>query len=592
MRFCEKCGARLKSSSRRSCPNCGAALAGREEEVPVVSAKSLVQSFPYPRMRLHQKEVLERIESAIASGKRFIILEAPVGFGKSAIAAALCRHLRSAYVLTSTKQLQAQYSADFGFNTVMGKSNFTCYVPTNSGRHVDCARGRCQADWSLSECPHYLTFDQYEDHVKRLCDRESKCEKVMMRAGEGKLCAYYKQKWDSFRQHVTVGNYSFFFSELRYTDDVRKRRLLVCDEAHDLERQLVGSVEYDLKASSVRQYHLPGTPDYVVPYEQRMEADASAWVAPLSAARDSVRSFFEAHEGDLTMQDKLISCRGMLESLEALLEELKTAPQNWIVSDVRTSTGLGGTNAEEAVFQPLEVAAHTSKLFAAADTVLLMSATIFSDELLCRTLGIPRGEAEFVKVAESSFPVENRRIYAMDIAELRQATMGASLQSIAKAVDEIMDRHAGERGVVHVTSHAQANYIMEHVSQHNKERLTTTEGVLDRSELLRTHGAKEGSVLISPSFHQGVDLKDDLSRFQVIVKVPYPDLSDRRTRVKMQRDAGWYEWQTALRLVQTYGRSVRSETDHAVTYVLDSKFPGFVRDHRALFPTYFLDALS
>ena len=102
---------------------------------------------------------------------------------------------------------------------------------------------------------------------------------------------------------------------------------------------------------------------------------------------------------------------------------------------------------------------------------------------------------------------------------------------------------------------------MEHVSEHNRARLVTTEGSTARSELLQTHGATGASVLISPSLYQGVDLKDDLARFQVIVKVPYPDLSDRRTRVKMQRDRGWYDWQTALRLVQTYGRSVRSETD-------------------------------
>ena len=54
---------------------------------------------------------------------------------------------------------------------------------------------------------------------------------------------------------------------------------------------------------------------------------------------------------------------------------------------------------------------------------------------------------------------------------------------------------------------------------------------------------------------------------------------------------GWYDWQTALRLVQTYGRSMRSDTDHAVTYVLDSNFPQFVRRHGELFPEYFMEAL-
>ena len=604
MKFCPKCGKRLRLLTGRSrgqalCPNCGTRVSDVEQpEAPVETSKtSLAQSFPYATMRPYQRDVLDKIESALASGKEFIILEAPVGFGKSAVAAALCRHLRSAYVLTSTKQLQEQYSADFGFTTVMGKSNFTCLVPTSSGRLVACSKGRCEADWSLSDCPHYLSFDQYELHLKGQCDRESKCEKVLRREGEGKLCTYYKQKWDSFRQRITVGNYAFFFSELRYTEDVRKRRLLVCDEAHDLERQLVGSASFTLRPSSIRQYQVPDGPEFAVPYEEGMGNNAVDWLGALGEAKGTLQGFCDAHEGDLTMQDKLISCRGMLESLEGFIDALKDDQENWIVSGVRKTTttdayGGGATMVDEVVFQPLDVAAFTSRLFGTAETVLLMSATVFSEELLCRTLGIPEEKASFIRVSESSFPVENRRIHAMDVAPLSWATMNASMDGIAKAVDAVMTRHGNERGVVHTTSYQQANYIIEHVSERNKARLVTTEGSMARSELLQTHGATGASVLISPSLYQGVDLKDDLARFQVIVKVPFSDLSDRRTQVKMNKDRGWYDWQTALRLVQTYGRSVRSETDHAVTYILDSNFTSFVKAHKEMFPQYFLEALS
>jgi ATP-dependent DNA helicase DinG len=195
-------------------------------------------------------------------------------------------------------------------------------------------------------------------------------------------------------------------------------------------------------------------------------------------------------------------------------------------------------------------------------------------------------------VKESSFPVENRPIYALNVAQLSRSTMEASLGTIARAVDEVMTRHAGERGVIHTTSYQQARYIMDHVSLYNRARLSSTENVSSRSALLKAHGSTSESVLISPSLYQGVDLKDELSRFQVLVKVPYPDLSERRTRVKLERDPGWYDWQTALRLVQTYGRSVRSATDHAVTYVLDSNFTWFLSKHRELFPEYFMDALA
>jgi len=571
MKFCPKCGKRLrlltgKSRGQAICPSCGTRVAdtGIVEEGPVIETARtpLVKSFPFSTMRTYQRDVLEKIESAINAGKKFIILEAPVGFGKSAVAAAVCRSLKSAYVLTSTKQLQEQYSSDFGFNMVMGKSNFTCYVPTSSGHSVACSRGRCQADWSLSDCPHYLSFDQYEDHLKHLCDKESKCELQFRTAGDRKLCTYYKQKWDSFREKVTVGNYAFFFSELRYTEDVRKRKLLVCDEAHDLERQLVGAASFTFKASTIRQYPPGEGKEFSIEYEEGMDNHSEDWLKALGAARESLQGFMDAHDGDLALQDRLIACRGMLESMEGFIDGLKSAPENWVISGIRKATAIDAygeesTLVDEVVFQPLDVAAYTSQLFGTAETVLLMSATVFSEELLCRTLGIPLEKAQFVKVGVSTFPVENRRIHAMDIAVLNRASMDASMEGIARSVDEIMDRHASERGVIHTTNYSQVNYIMEHVSEQNRKRLVTTQGSMARSELIHSHGAKDASVLISPSLYQGVDLKDDLSRFQVIVKVPYPDLSDRRTQVKMHRERGWYEWQTALRLVQTYGRSVR-----------------------------------
>jgi Rad3-related DNA helicase len=220
-----------------------------------------------------------------------------------------------------------------------------------------------------------------------------------------------------------------------------------------------------------------------------------------------------------------------------------------------------------------------------------MSATVASKERLCGMLGIKEREASFIQISESTFPAENRPIYALNTAKLNRASMDAALIRITQVIDEIMTRHMLERGVIHTTSYLQTNYIMEHVSESNSKRLVTTEGSFDRSTLMQIHSSSDASVLISPSLYQGVDLKDETSRFQVIVKVPYPDLSQRRIAVKLQREQGWYDWQTALRLVQTYGRSVRSEEDHAVTYVLDSNFTSFVSKHLDMFPKFFLEAL-
>ncbi len=575
------------------CAKCGHDVSPDYKVATVASKKkatTLAGSFPYGSMRPFQKEVLQEIEAALASSKRFIILEAPVGFGKSAVAAALCRHLGSAYLLTSTKQLEDQYGADFDFPKLMGKSNFTCLVPTTSGRHVPCSKGRCEVDWKLPECPHYLTFEQFDQHQRGLCDKDSKCEHLKGR----RLCPYYDHKWSGLKGEVTVCNYPFFLSEINYTGDIQRRKLLVCDEAHDLEKMIVGFASFSLKRSTVLRYRVEGggeAEDFVIP--DKGVDDPAAWLDTLVRAKGALEQSFEAwlEEKDVAeQQDRLAGCRSSIQAINAFVTDLKAKPTNWVVNSVRKS--IDGSSVEEVVFQPLNVGAYTSSVFDTADTVLLMSATIFSKGMLCSTLGIPEDVASFISVPDSSFPVENRRLYALNTALLSRASMDSALENIARAVDAIMSRHADERGVIHTTSYHQVNYIMQHVSEPNRARLVTTEGSAERSSLLRTHGSTGASVLISPSLYQGVDLKDDLSRFQVVVKVPYPDLSDRRTMVKLQRDRAWYDWQTAQRLVQTYGRSVRSETDHAVTYVLDSNFARFLAEHRDLFPKYFLEALE
>jgi ATP-dependent DNA helicase DinG len=100
------------------------------------------------------------------------------------------------------------------------------------------------------------------------------------------------------------------------------------------------------------------------------------------------------------------------------------------------------------------------------------------------------------------------------------------------------------------------------------------------------------TVLILPSLYLGLDLKDDLSRFQIITKVPYPDLGDRWINEKRKLSGQWYNWQTGLRLVQGYGRSVRSKEDYAVTYVLDSGFGYFVNRNKNILPDWFTEAIQ
>ena len=152
--------------------------------------------------------------------------------------------------------------------------------------------------------------------------------------------------------------------------------------------------------------------------------------------------------------------------------------------------------------------------------------------------------------------------------------------------------HGKDKGIIHTTSYDQLNFIKENMSEANARRLLVTDPEIQRDEVISQHAnSTRPTVLISPSLHTGLDLKDKLSRFQIITKVPYPNKSDRWTNAKREVDEEWYYWQTALKLIQAYGRSVRSKDDWAKTYILDSAFGYFVKKNMNILPNWFRQAI-
>ena len=97
---------------------------------------------------------------------------------------------------------------------------------------------------------------------------------------------------------------------------------------------------------------------------------------------------------------------------------------------------------------------------------------------------------------------------------------------------------------------------------------------------------KEPTVLISPSLVEGIDLKGDLSKFSIICKVPYPNLMDPWIKARMEQDPLWYSAHTLSKIIQMTGRSIRTETDVAPTYILDSEFVNFYNRNINQFPNW------
>ena len=555
-------------------------------------------------MRDKQQEILEEIEQAIKSGFKYIFLEAPAGFGKSPVAIALARYLGSSHICTATKDLQAQYSRDFPFiREVKGKSNFICIIKDEMGLDETCNYGPCLKDDGY-DCIYKTKLGDYKvqgegtkyetvelDHFaqKKYIDKMKSQSKIIQ--FDWKPCHYYHQKWIALKSSHTIYNYKYFLSDVFYSNNLQKRQLLVLDEAHTVESEVADFKSFTVFNEGITAF----LPRLSIPYENQY--DIETWIAFGTELREKLLIFIDKASTILEKnieqypftEKNLIDAITKEKNLTTVIEDMRTNKDNWIVTSVEKTAN---NQLRKVLVTPIDVSSYFKDILDKGLISLFMSATILSKDYLCKIGGIKSDQVKFIRVQESNFPLKNRPIYLMNVAWLNAKTMNQSLPAIANAVNNIMTTHKNEKGIIHTTSYSQLRFIKENISKENAIRLIETGSKFDRNEMLEKHyKSSKPTVLISPSLYLGVDLKDNLSRFQIIVKVPYADLTDRKISVMKQRDPNWYTWNAILKLVQAYGRSIRSKEDFANTYILDSSITFLLKQAKEMSPKWFSDAI-
>jgi Rad3-related DNA helicase len=132
---------------------------------------------------------------------------------------------------------------------------------------------------------------------------------------------------------------------------------------------------------------------------------------------------------------------------------------------------------------------------------------------------------------------------------------------------------------------------MENISSH-RFIANTRDDSQNREDIIREFIRSDlPLILVTPSAHEGMDFRDDICRWQVICKIPYPDLNDKQVKRRMEIDRRWYLWKTILRLVQTYGRGTRSDSDWCDTFLFDSSFGSLWKQCKNIMPVWFREAI-
>jgi Rad3-related DNA helicase len=543
---------------------------------------NLLQHFPESYTpNTAQVKLLASIDQAFEDGYKFVVCCAPTGSGKSFISKTISNSSKEpskefvelitsynafkhshgggyvsadecsdtpsfgAFALTITKTLQDQYKEMFDDISVLkGKSNYQCAIDDS---------------YNVEMAPCTLLKSIKED-----CWSKNKCP-------------YYNARNQALISSFATLNYNMFFS---LPSHVKKREYLVCDEASELEDQLVKQFTCTVNFDTLKKSEIN-----IPPFDSSNYSKALKWVSLMSVRVseriDEVKDIItKGSKGIKTLSKNFIDARkAEMLVLRALQTKLAILEETWSFCEY-----IFETDFKSVTFVPLKVDKLSRFLFNFGEKVVLMSATIIDHKNYCKSLGIDH--YKYIEV-DSSFDAKNAPIYVNTKVKLCYSNLNQNLPKIKKQIMEICEFHKNEKGLIHTHTNIITNYLNKNI---NEKRFLFREPGVNNEDILQHHyESSDPTVLVSPSMGYGVDLKDDLARFQIIIKAPYLPMNDKRIEKLMKLDASWYTNKMLGTLIQSCGRAVRSKLDYCATYILDGAIIESVIKNKNKLPKYFLD---
>jgi len=524
-----------------------------------------------------QIELVKRIEDAYAKGYKYVICSAPTGSGKSFISKTLgnvsnkcsdeMRRLIMSYdafkqdyignhvhemdcmkepsfgtfALTITKSLQDQYKKLFDeSSTLKGKTNYQCQVNTD----VDVENAPCLLLPKLKE------------------DCWSK-----------NLCPYYNARNIALTDQFSILNYKMFLSLPAH---VKRKNFIVCDEASELEEELVKHFSAFVEPEKFKLLGVKIPPLYSDDMQQ-----VHNWLNNLMLVLgEHIDALTQKHNNKNTQLN--INDKVKLNYFKNFHRTLTLIDETWSKCEYVCQR-----EKQTVRITPLRVDVLSKYIFDHAENVLLMSATIVDHKTFAKTLGID--QYKYIEV-DSTFDSKKAPIYVSNVGRLNKQNIDRNMPKIANLIKSICESHANEKGIIHTHTLDITNKLNKYLKN---ERFLFRDTESKNDTILSKHSkSTEPTVIVSPSMTFGVDLRDDLARFQIIVKAAYLPLGDNRIKRLFDEDKVWYTDKMLINLVQACGRGIRSKDDFCVTYIIDQSITDAVIANRAKLPKYFVDRFA
>jgi Rad3-related DNA helicase len=534
-----------------------------------------------------------------------VILDAPTGSGKSIIAIAAARLLREwkkeGYIITSNLDLQDQYIKDIRelslmWGSIKGVDNYDCHV---NG-----------LPFSLGEC-------------KTRGYTKEKIEKLECYLS----CSYFMNRLKAQHSAISVLNYNYWLIQRNYTakknsgdyqieEAFKKRDFCFFDEAHKMDdivqshfsltinykliEKMLEHVEYcdshkinydksilDIAKISLDYTRLMDEEDYAINCKALYNFQKA--LTELAGTRNSIQDQLKQHSFGKTipiyLRHALKRCELFKDAnckLEDYLEIISKDEEAFVKTcDSGNNVVTFNLLKDQLLIQ--------NKLHNESNFSVFMSATFGNPKTWAELTGTD--DYEIISIPNSWKLKENSPIYlSKKLPTMSYAKRDESVVEIMKELDKILLKNDKVKGVIHTGNFYFNEYIMKNSKY--KNRFFAYENSKQRANAIEEFKKSKNGVLVGPSLTEGLDLKDDFSRFQIFIKVPFRVITDNYIKKRMELDTRWYNWKTSLAFIQALGRSIRNENDWAVTYLLDGSFRNYIGRYSNMLPEYVTERIE
>ena len=273
--------------------------------------------------------------------------------------------------------------------------------------------------------------------------------------------------------------------------------------------------------------------------------------------------------------------------LKKLYVELTSGKAHYLVE--RTTDLFRGEEEEVLNLIPIDVRDAPPSMWPhkKVKKLILLSATIGRKDV--EALGLDRKRVCYIDVA-SPIPVERRPVHFTPIGNMSVAFQDQNMDALVYYIESVLDTRK-EAGMIHAP-YSLALKLKERFKGNPRMLFHTQSNKKEVYDRFRDEGPNAGLVLVGSGLYEGISLDEDAGRWQLITKIPFPNLGEPGYRWIADKDPESYAWQAIRLVVQATGRICRGPEDFGETFIVDESFRRLITNYRHLFPNYFKEALA